>query len=197
MTERHAELDDDDLALLLRAQANETAAWNDLVDRYRPLILGWLQRQGVPAGDLEDLSQEVLLTVVRHLPNFQPSGHRGAVRTWLRAIVGSRTADYWRAVHAGTPASGAGAALQMVPDPTGGLPRHWDEEHDRYVLHSLLDLVEEEFEPLTLRAFRRVALDGVSSAEAAQELGLSVTAVYVAKSRVLQRIRQKAAGLSD
>ena len=65
------------------------------------------------------------------------------------------------------------------------------------MLGCLLDLVEEEFEPATLRAFRRLALDGASGAEAAQELGLSVAAVYVAKSRVLQRIRQEAEGLID
>ena len=61
----------------------------------------------------------------------------------------------------------------------------------------LEDLVEEEFEPVTLRAFRLLALDGVSGAEAAQELRLSVAAVYVAKSRVLARIRQEAEGLID
>jgi RNA polymerase sigma-70 factor (ECF subfamily) len=57
--------------------------------------------------------------------------------------------------------------------------------------------VEVEFEPLTLQAFRRSALDGVSGAEAARELGLSVSAVYIAKSRVLARIRQMAEGLID
>src|SRR5215472_2605591 len=57
-------------SLLLRAQTGETAAWKDLTDLYRPLILGWLNRQGVPARDLEDLSQEVLLSVVQHLPGF-------------------------------------------------------------------------------------------------------------------------------
>ena len=45
-------------------------------------------------------------------------------------------------------------------------------------------MVEEEFEPGTMQAFRRLALDGISGAEAAQELGMSVAAVYVAKSRV-------------
>ena len=57
--------------------------------------------------------------------------------------------------------------------------------------------MEEEFEPVTLQAFRRLALDGVSGEEVAQELGLSVAAVYVAKSRVLQRVRQEAEGLID
>ena len=187
-------------SLLLRAQTGEENAWKDLTDLYRPLIIGWLNRQGVPARDLEDLSQDILLSVVKHLPTFQHSGRRGAFRSWLRTIVCSRTNDYWRAIDASTQASGgsgATAALQQLADPDSSLNRQWDEEHDRYVLDCLLDLVEEEFEPATLQAFRRLALDGASGAEAAQELGLSVAAVYVAKSRVLQRIRQEAEGLID
>src|SRR5262245_465292 len=187
-------------SLLLRAQAGEANAWKDLTDLYRPLILGWLNRQGVPALDVEDLSQEVLLSVVKNLPNFQHSGHCGAFRSWLRTIVCSRTADYWRTLGAGAQASGgsgATAALQQIADPDSELNRQWDEAHDRYVLDCVLDLVEEEFEPATMQAFRRLAVDGVSGAEAAQELGLSVAAVYVAKSRVLQRIRQEAEGLID
>ena len=90
-------MDETRQSLLLRAQTGETNAWKDLTDLYRPLILGWLNRQGVPARDLEDLSQEVLLSVVKHLPGFQHSGQRGAFRSWLRTIVCSRTADYWRA----------------------------------------------------------------------------------------------------
>lgn len=187
-------------SLLLRAQTGDAAAWKDLTDLYRPLILGWLNRQGVPACDLEDLSQEVLLSVVKHLPSFQHSGRRGAFRTWLRTVVCSRTTDYWRAIDTGALArggSGATAALQQISDPDSALNRQWDEEHDRYVLDCLLDLIEEEFEPLTLKAFRRLALDGVRGAEVAQELGLSVAAAYVAKSRVLQRIREVAEGLID
>ena len=186
-------------SLLFRAQTGEENAWKDLIDLYRPLIIGWLNRQGVPAVDLEDLSQDVLLSVVKHLPSFEHSGHRGAFRAWLRTIVCSRTTDYWRA-GGGAQASGgsgAAAALQQIADPDSDLNRQWDEEHDRYVLGCLLDLVEAEFEPATLRAFRRLALDGASGAEVAEELGLSVAAVYVAKSRVLQRIRQEAEGLID
>jgi RNA polymerase sigma-70 factor (ECF subfamily) len=187
------------LTLLQRAQTGESDAWKNLVDLYRPLILAWLNRQGVPARDVEDLSQEVLVSVVKQLPGFLHSGQRGAFRSWLRTIVCRRTADYWRALDAATPAGGSGAlaALQQIADPDSELNRLWDEEHDRYVLRCLLKLVEEEFEPLTLKAFRRLALDGVSGAEAAEELGLSVAAVYVAKSRVLARIRQEAEGLID
>jgi RNA polymerase sigma-70 factor (ECF subfamily) len=187
-------------SLLLRAQTGEADAWKDLTDLYRPLIVGWLNRQGVPPRDLEDLGQEVLLSVVKHLPAFEHSGNRGAFRSWLRTIVCRRTADYWRAHDSGSQASGGSGAnvvLQQIADPGSELNRQWDEEHDRYVFHCLLDLVEVEFEPVTLQAFRRLAIDGISGADAAQELGLSVAAVYVAKSRVLSRIRQEAAGLID
>ena len=187
-------------SLLIRAQTGETNAWKDLTDLYRPLILCWLNRQGMPADDLEDLAQEVLLSVVTHLPTFQHSGQRGAFRTWLRTIVCRRTVDYWRAIDTGTQGrggSGATVALEQIADPDSALNRQWDDEHDQYVIHCLLDLVEQKFEPVSLQAFRRLTLDGASGAEVAQELGLSVGAVYVAKSRVLARLRLEAVGLID
>src|SRR5262245_55391172 len=161
-------------SLLLRAQTGEENAWKDLSDLYRPLIIGWLNRQGVPSRDLDDLSQDILLTVVKHLPSFQHSGRRGAFRSWLRTIVCSRTTDYWRAQDAGTKAGGGSAAaatLEQLTDPDSALNRQWDEEHDRYVLDCLLDLVTAEFEPTTLQAFRRLALDGATGTEVAREWG--------------------------
>src|SRR3954464_3175450 len=104
-------------SLLLRAQTGEESAWDDLTELYRPLIIGWLNRQGVPARDLEDLSQDILLGVVKHLPAFEHSGRRGAFRCWLRTIVRSRAADYWRAADPGAlggGGSGAVAALQQI-----------------------------------------------------------------------------------
>jgi DNA-directed RNA polymerase specialized sigma24 family protein len=66
-------------SLLLRAQTGEENAWKDLTDLYRPLIIGWLNRQGVPAGDLEDLSQDVLMSVVKHLPQLRAFRQPGRV----------------------------------------------------------------------------------------------------------------------
>src|SRR5215469_13142161 len=116
-------------SLLLRAQTGETDAWKDLTDLYRPLILGWLSRQGVPAGDLEDLSQDVLLSVVKQLADFEHSGRPGAFRSWLRTIACRRATDYWRAVAASTPAGGrdvATASLHQIAAPDSDLNRQWD-----------------------------------------------------------------------
>jgi RNA polymerase sigma-70 factor (ECF subfamily) len=193
-------MDETRQCLLLRAQTGEENAWKGSTDLYRPLIIAWLNLQGVLAADLDDLSQEVLLSVVRVLPGFEHPGNRGAFQSWLRTIACSRTTDYWRGISATTPArggSGATAAHQQITDPESDLNRQCDEEHDSYVLGYLLDLVEAEVEPATLQAFRRLALEGASGAEVAGELAMSVAAVYVAKSRVLQRIGQEAEGLID
>lgn len=187
-------------SLLIRAQAGDEGAWEDLCQLYRPLIVGWLRRQAVPAGEVDDLVQEILLAVVRGLPSFSHSGHRGAFRSWLRTIAFNQSCDYWKSPARRAVATGGDAAadaLAMLEDPESPLNRYWVEEHDGYVLRCLLELAELEFEPTHLRAFRRVALEGVSGAEAASELGLSLAAIYTARSRVLRRLREMAEGLLD
>ena len=186
-------------SLLIRAQAGDAGAWGDLCELYRPLIVGWLRRQAVPDGEVDDLVQEIFLAVVRGLPSFSHSGRRGAFRSWLRTIASNYSCDYWKspARRAAPGDDAAAVALGLLEDPDSLLNRYWDEEHDRYVLRCLLELAELEFEPTTVRAFRRVALEGASGSEAAGELGLSPAAVYAARSRVLRRLRELAEGLLD
>ena len=146
-------------SLLIRAQAGDAGAWGDLCELYRPLIVGWLRRQAVPDGEVDDLVQEIFLAVVRGLPSFSHSGRRGAFRSWLRTIASNYSCDYWKspARRAAPGDDAAAVALGLLEDPDSPLNRYWDEEHDRYVLRCLLELAELEFEPTTVRAFRRAA----------------------------------------
>ena len=191
-------MDETHPSLLFRARAGDESAWADLTRLYRPLLVGWLRLQSVPADATDDVVQDILLAVVRQLPGFDHSGRRGAFRAWLRTIAHRRACDFWEGRRRDARlAAGAADALARLADTGSDLNRVWDEEHDRYVLRCLLDLMDLEFEPTTARAFRRVALDGASGEEAARELGLSVGAVYAARSRVLRRLREEAAGLID
>jgi RNA polymerase sigma-70 factor (ECF subfamily) len=89
------------------------------------------------------------------------------------------------------------SALDRLADPASDLSRLWDREHDEFVLNRLLGLIEPEFRPATWQAFRRQVIDGASPDIVAAELGLSVNAVLIAKSRVLSRLRRNAEGLVD
>jgi RNA polymerase sigma-70 factor (ECF subfamily) len=192
-------VDETSLTLLDGLRSRPTAAaWERLVAIYLPLIQGWLRRQGVAGPDVDDLSQEVLAVLVRELTNFRHDGRPGAFRRWLRLITVHRLRDFWRARRS-RPRAGGGefdSRLDQLEDPTSDLSRLWDREHDQHVARGLLAWLEPRFEPSTGAAFRQVVLDGVKPAVAAEELGLSVNAVLLAKSRILRRLREEMRGFT-
>jgi RNA polymerase sigma-70 factor, ECF subfamily len=168
-------------------------AWHRLVTLYTPLLHAWLHAAGLQPADRDDLTQRVLEILVRRLPAFEHSGRPGAFRTWLRGITVNLLREFWRR----RPAAGSAAVLDQLADPNAGLSRLWDRDHDRHVLHGLLEMVRPEFAEAIWTAFRRLSLDGAPARVVATELGTTVNAVLIAKSRVLARLRREAAGLLD
>jgi RNA polymerase sigma-70 factor, ECF subfamily len=177
----------------------DEGSWRRLVELYTPLIRGWLGRHA-RLHDADDLVQEVLSVVVRKLPQFVRQPRTGAFRRWLRSISVNCLRDFWKRQRGRPRGTGDSDFVQMLTqleDPGSALSRLWDEEHDRHVTGRLLEMIRPDFEPNTWQAFRRVALDGVAPDQAAAELGLSVNAVFIAKSRVMRRLRELGAGLLD
>jgi len=179
--------------------APDEAAWRRLDEIYRPLIRRWLLRDPSLREEAEDIVQEVMGVLVRELPDFQR--HRtGAFRRWLRVVTVHRLLDYQRSRGNRPRPTGAPpeeGPLAQLADPKSDLSRQWDEEHDSYVLRRLMELIAPLFESKTLAAFRRVVLDELAPAQVAEELGMSVNAVLLSKSRILSRLRQEAKGLIE
>jgi RNA polymerase sigma-70 factor (ECF subfamily) len=175
----------------------DAQAWQKLVLLYTPLMRAWLRPAALQAADVDDLTQRVLEVVVRKLPQFQHDGRPGAFRAWLRAITVNRLREFWRARPPADQAAQSYALLEGLEDQASDLSRWWDEEHNRHILNGLLHLVERDFAVNTWRAFQRVVLDELSADAVAAELGMTVNAVLIAKSRVLSRLRQEASGMVD
>jgi RNA polymerase sigma-70 factor (ECF subfamily) len=85
--------------------------------------------------------------------------------------------------------------VRDLEDPRSGISRLWDEEHDRHVLRSLLDRVRPEFDARIWAIFERIVFEGCSAREIARDLGCTTNAVFIAKARVLKRLRLEARGL--
>ncbi len=189
------------VSLLNRLQTSpESETWNRLVDLYAPLIRAWLRRYDVQESDADDLVQEVLLSVSKDLSKFTHGGQSGAFRSWLRAILVNRLRNFWKArnrLPEATGESGWVRKLAELENPTSELSQLWNEEHDQSVLKRLLKVVEPHFAPTTWRAFCQVAFEGANPRDVAAELQISLNAVAIAKSRVLNRLRQEAEGLVD
>jgi RNA polymerase sigma factor (sigma-70 family) len=189
------------LTLLERLRVKPSAAdWQRFHDAYLPLIRVWLMRVPGLRDEVDDLSQEVLIVVVREVAGFERQ-RQGSFRAWLRQITVNRIRSCWRK-RARRPLVGVADTstedfLGQLEDPASALASQWDREHDRHVFDHLLATVKDDFQAETWEAFRRFVLDGVPAAKVAQELGVSTNAVILAKARILKRLRDEAGGLLD
>jgi RNA polymerase sigma-70 factor (ECF subfamily) len=189
------------LSLLNRLRHSpESETWDRLVELYAPLIRAWLRKYDVQASDADDLVQEVLLAVSKDLGTFDHGGYPGAFRGWLKAILINRLRKFWRDRDRRPQARGDSdidARLAQLDDPSSEMSQIWNRQHDQYVLRQVLALAEPHFAPDTWKAFCRVAFDGAKPVVVAEELGISLNAVCLAKSRVLRRLRQESEGLIE
>lgn len=181
----------------LAADPSSDADWRRLLDLYAPLLTAWLVPAGVPAHDRDDLTQEVLIVVVREVAGFDRR-RPWAFRAWLRTILANRVRDYFRGRAGKAVAAGGTPAwdrLEELADPGSALSRVWDRDHDEHVAARAMARVRVDFAPATWAAFARQVLDGRPAGDVAAELGITRNAALVAKSRVLARVRAEVAGL--
>ena len=185
------------LSLLNRLRNPEDReAWSRLLEVYSPLLSRWLQRFDVQPADAEDIIQDVLLTVVREIPSFEHSSRVGAFRSWLRTALVHQTQSFWRKRNK-TQLLRFESQLRDLASETSGLSQLWRSQHDRHVVAKLLERVRSRFEDQTWEAFQRQMFKDEQPEEIASSLGVSLSSVYVAKSRVLRTLRAESVGLVD
>lgn len=174
-------------------------AWQRLATIYSPLIQGWMRRDlRLSDHDADDVLQDVLTVVARRVAEFDRQ-RTGSFRAWLKSITVNclRTFAKKRQNNEGTGDSTVLELLNQIEDPTADLCRQWDREHDECVMKQLLDDVRQHFTDTTWLAFQRSALENAKAETVAFELGMTANAVFIARSRVMTRLRQEAAGLVD
>jgi RNA polymerase sigma-70 factor (ECF subfamily) len=183
-------------SLLVSVKKGDEGAWDRLVRLTSPLVHRWCRLAGVPAADIPDIGQEVYWSLVGHIAAFRRERPGDCFLSWLRTITHNKVRDYRRRRR---------AQLRPAVDSEGEV--WWDHcspEEDsgdeaaaeRHLLYQrALALIQTDFEEKTWQAFWRVEIGEQSPAEAAAALGMSVNAVYLAKSRVRKRLRDEFADL--
>lgn len=189
------------LSLLERLRTSpDDADWSRLIEAYSPLVRAWVLRSDVQTADADDLVQEVLLVVHRELSKFQHNQRTGAFRSWLRQIVVHRLRNFWRSrgrqFVAGTDRRWE-EQLRQLEDDGSHLSQLWDREHNLAVARKLLEMIESRFTESTRQVFCRLVLDGADADTVTAETGMSLNAIFTAKSRVLRELRRLGQGLLD
>ncbi|MGA2796091.1 MAG: sigma-70 family RNA polymerase sigma factor [Thermoguttaceae bacterium] len=186
--------------LLDQLRAGRPEAWERFVRLYSPVIYRWCRRSGLTADDAADVFQEVLSAVMLHLSDFRRDKPQDSFSGWLAAITRNKVRDLYRRRHGKAEARGGSTAQRLIaeipqpPQPSEEFIRP-DAESAAWLSRRTLDLIRAEFENRTWEAFWRVTIQGQPSSQVAEDLQMSIPAVYTAKSRVLRRLRQVMAEL--
>jgi RNA polymerase sigma factor (sigma-70 family) len=180
-------------SLLVRLRdSHDGGAWREFVELYAPLVYGYLRKQGLQDADAADVSQDVLGAVVASIHRLDYDPERGAFRNWLFTLVRRKLATWWTAQGRQTPGSGDTATHRFLEQSPGAeaAEQGWEAEWEHQVFAWACEQVRPTVTDATWQAFWRTAVAGQPGSQVAADLGLSVGAVYVARSRVLARLKE-------
>lgn len=179
-------------SLLVRIRnPRDAAAWSQFLEIYAPLVYGFLRKQGLQDADAADVAQEVLRTVSQTIGQWKYDPRRGTFRSWLLTVVHSRLADFRRRRQRQRAAVNA-AAEALSPQPIDGhSSAEWDRDYERQLFHAAASQVRGDFSETSWQSFWQSAVEARPAQEIAAALQISPAAVYLAKARVMARIRQQ------
>jgi len=169
-------------------------AWREFVQLYGPVVYGFARKRGLQDADAADLMQEVLRSVARNADKMEYDPRRGTFRGWLYTVTRNKIYNFLSSQRnrpKGTGDSGAQERLDSLPDRENDREDDWELEYRRQLSAKAMDLVKPEFQANTWKAFWGTAVEGRAAQEVGEELKMTPGAVYVAKSRVLARLRDE------
>jgi len=180
-------------SLLVRLRdPRDQAAWREFVDLYAPLVYSYARKQGLQDADAADLGQEVLRVVAGAVGRLEYDPQRGSFRNWLFTVVRSKLSSWRRARRNRPPGSNNTSSPQLLeqyPAPQG-MEAEWETEWERSLFAWACDQVRPHVTDVTWQAFWKTAIEGQPSKQVAADLELTVATVYVARDRILTRLKE-------
>jgi len=169
----------------------DSAAWERFNGHFHAMVVRFARHAGLSAADAEDAAQETMLTFVKAFREGKYEREKGRLRDWLFGVAKRVTLN----IRSRLPRE------QLIGDRTGtsfwemvedddSIERSWDDEWRKAVLSICLEQARREMDRGVFRAFELYALEEKQVGDVAKELKMSRNAVYIAKSRVLARLRQ-------
>jgi RNA polymerase sigma-70 factor (ECF subfamily) len=179
--------------LVLLRQPDSPEAWTAFVRRYTPKLLAWCRQWKLQDADAQDVTQEVLHRFARHMRDFPYDPAKGHFRSWLKTLARHAWSDLCQGRKRAGWGSGDPAVQRLLEEKVcpDALADALDPEFAREVYDEAAARVRLRVSRATWQAFELLALEGKSGAEVAARLQMKVAAVYMARSRVQQMLRDE------
>jgi RNA polymerase sigma factor (sigma-70 family) len=185
-------------SLLVRLKdLGDQEAWDRFVEIYVPLVYGFARQQGLQEADARDLVQEVLGAVTTAIEHLDYDPERGRFRGWLYKVTCNKYRDFLRARKRQCAGNGDTGIVKQMQEVPAEREDAWEVEYRQNLFDAACTRVRPEFQATTWQAFWQAAVEGRPCSDVADSLCISVGAVYIAKSRVLARLREEARQLLD
>jgi RNA polymerase sigma-70 factor (ECF subfamily) len=180
------------LSLLLRlCDVHDHEAWVEFVTLYEPVVYRLLRQRGLQDNDARDLMQELFLAISRNIDRWKPAHGKGSFRAWLWRVVRNLVINWLKSRQRSVLAGGTelNALLDQLPAAGEKDTIEFDRELQRALFHRAVEQVQTQVQPATWQAFWETSVIGRPTDEVAIKLGMSVGAVWVAKCRVVARLK--------
>ncbi len=184
------------LLVQIRDGANQ-GAWQEFVNLYGPVVYGFARKRGLQDADAADLMQDVLRSVSSAVGRLDYDRKQGTFRGWLFTITRNKVFNFLSARRIRPRGSGDSATNRLLDAQPAGSDGSdaWELEYQRRVASLAMDRIKGEFQENTWQAFWLTAVEAMAAPEVAKQLRMSPGAVYVAKSRVLARLKDEVEAL--
>lgn len=188
------------VSLILRvASESDVAAWEQFLQIYQPLVYRIAIQRGLQDADAHDLVQEVMSRVARSVSDWNPDPARGSFRGWISRIARNLVIDFLRHNNR-LPKTGEDTQIrqwELAHAATSYEANYFDLECEKQIFHCAAEQIQEEFMPNTWEAFWRTAVNREAVDAVSAELGMSRGAIYIARSRVMARLKETVQNLCD
>lgn len=193
------EFPETDHSLIDRAKDTaDGASWLEFMGIYQPVVYRLARRRGMQDADSQDVVQQVFASIARSLNGWTPSEDQPPFRAWLTTIARNAitTSLTRRRFDQGSGSSSVADALGKLPS-AEQTDAELIMEARREIVRWAAEQIRAEFTELTWDIFWKTAMQEFSVAEVAKSSGRSIGAIYVARHRVLARLKEKIAEVSN
>lgn len=170
------------------------SGWLEFYQRYAPAVFRVARYRGLDRHDAEDIVQQVMLSITRHIDSFEYSRDRGMFRNWVRQIAENKIIDFLRSRR---PINHIGESVTEPLDQSPTLDELWTREWKLQDILFCIDECRRDIAPRTFDAFCMYVVEGFSAKETAERTKMTVDQVYVTRNQVLKRVRRLMAKLDS
>ena len=177
----------------------DQSSWQDFFDTYWKLIYGVATKGGLTEAEAQDVVQETMISVAKHMPTFEYDPSLGSFKTWLLNMTRWRITDQLRkrgpfaASQAASEDTTTGTrTVEKVVDPASqNLDALWDAEWEKNLLDAAMAKVKRRLDPHKYQVFDLYVNKRWTPEKVAATLGISVDQVYLAKHRTTEMIKEE------